>query len=244
MKPKGSTEITKQELLQFINDINEGSPSEQLKTESLCLRAKQFKLRRNLPLIGRVQAEKFTRCMGEQFGNEGALEEAPVTFEADENWTAELEPAIGEAPTRQSQRSGGMFCRSPPSNPSSIAKLLASFLRSFGRVGTIPTTRSTIDLFLLHNKGGASAPSSYRPKALISHLRKLIEKVIDWRLRREYQFETEQHGIQRRKNTETGLLRASAGLRSGRRIVIVLDLTSAYKSVIHSFSCKGEQGTP
>ena len=66
--------------------------------------------------------------------------------------------------------------------------------------------------FSLYKKGRADDPGSYRPIALLSQLRKLVEKVLDSRVRDWYQFEIEQCGFQKSKSMESGILRAHKAL--------------------------------
>lgn len=67
---------------------------------------------------------------------------------------------------------------------------------------------TTILLFPLLKKGCTNEATNYRPIALLSHTRKLIEKVGDWQLRSVYILDDAQCGFQPSKSVETAILRA------------------------------------
>lgn len=67
--------------------------------------------------------------------------------------------------------------------------------------------------------------------ALLSHPRKIIEKVIDTMLRLVYRFNEAQCGFRSHRSVETAILRALRAIRSGRRYVCVLDFRQAYASI-------------
>lgn len=59
---------------------------------------------------------------------------------------------------------------------------------------------------------------------LLSHGRKIIEKVLDKRLRQQYKFYDAQVGFRRGRSTETAVIRTLEAFQSGCRYVVVLDL--------------------
>ncbi len=95
-------------------------------------------------------------------------------------------------------------------DPRGNAKVVVTFWQACVRVERIPPEWEEALLFPLYERGEASLPKGYRPTALLSHMRKLVEKVIDWRFREEYTFSTEPCGFLKRKSVETEILRAYA----------------------------------
>lgn len=83
-------------------------------------------------------------------------------------------------------------------------------------------------LFPLFKKEDRSLAKKYQPIALLSHIKNLIEKTLDSRLSREYKFATQQGGFQR----EPAILRISVAHRVGWNSAVVLDMKSAYQTVL------------
>lgn len=77
-------------------------------------------------------------------------------------------------------------------------------------------------------------PSNSRPIALLAHFRKVIEKVLDMQLRKEYQFNTAQCGSSPGRSIETAKLRARQAHEMAMNTGEVFDLKSAHQSVIRS----------
>lgn len=80
-------------------------------------------------------------------------------------------------------------------------------------------------------KEPASQPQNWRAIALLSQARKMIEKIIDVRIRACYQFHRSQCGFRQHRSVETAILRLMRAIEHGCQYVCVLDLRQAYASV-------------
>ena len=81
-------------------------------------------------------------------------------------------------------------------------------------------------------------PPSYRPIALLSHLRKIIEKALDFRLRQQYAFRQDHCGFRPRKSVDTVIIRAEMAHSKDRNFAIVLDLSLACQYVLRDWGYK------
>lgn len=65
----------------------------------------------------------------------------------------------------------------------------------------------------------------------MSHARKVLEKVLDARARKQYKFHASQCGFRGFRSVETAILRVTRAITNGCRYLAVLDLRQAYASV-------------
>lgn len=82
----------------------------------------------------------------------------------------------------------------------------------------------------IYKKGEQHKPDSYRPIALQSHVRKIIEASIAKLILRNYKINEQQLGFRTGTGTETAIVRHIHCART-MKITAVLDLKSAYDSV-------------
>lgn len=71
----------------------------------------------------------------------------------------------------------------------------------------------------------------WRAVALLSHVRKVLEKALDPKIRETYCFHPSQCSFRKRHSVETALLHLKNAVRQGARFVCVLYLEQAYASV-------------
>lgn len=83
----------------------------------------------------------------------------------------------------------------------------------------------------LLKKEPADLPNNWRAVALLSHARKIIEKVIDGRIRKQVKFHEAQCGFRGFRSVETAILRVVRAVTNGCKYICVLDLKQAYASV-------------
>jgi len=115
--------------------------------------------------------------------------------------------------------------------PEVTTPILIALWRKCGELAIIPTLWKKFHLVALYKKGDTTDPSNYRPIALISHMRKIIEKALDLELKSCTRFHRFQCGFRARKSTESATLRFLAAKQMGHHYTAVLDLRGAYPSV-------------
>lgn len=143
----------------------------------------------------------------------------------------EIERAIMDSPNKKATGRDEVFVEALKLIPYEAALAVTSLWAACGKCGYLPEEWPLILLFPLYKKGEAANPASYRPVALLSHLRKVIEKVLDKTLRRMYTFNVAQCGFRPSRSIETAILRARKSHELGFGHVAVLDLTAAYQGV-------------
>ena len=133
-----------------------------------------------------------------------------------------MEKAICTAPKQKAVGTDEVFVESLQIVPELAAKVMMELWQACGRVGHIPREwHKTFLLYPLFKRGKGSDPSNCRPLALLSHLRKLAEKIIDWELRGTYKFCQAQCGFTENRGIESVSLRAMLAHEKGRRIAAV-----------------------
>lgn len=110
-------------------------------------------------------------------------------------------------------------------------ELLWALWEACGRLNATPAQFGAAEVIPLHKKGDTGNPVNYRPIALISHVRKVIDKALDLLIRQEHVFHKFQVGFRSRMGTEAAILRAVDSLQCGYQYVACLDLRAAYDSV-------------
>lgn len=115
--------------------------------------------------------------------------------------------------------------------PIEASELISALWEAIGRINYSPPQFREAELVPLHKKGSRETPANYRPIALISHVRKVLDKALDILTREEYVFQTYQIGFRSKMGTENAILRATDAIDSGYKYVACLDLKGAYDAV-------------
>lgn len=77
----------------------------------------------------------------------------------------------------------------------------------------------------------ANVPKNWRAIALPSHMRKVVEKTIDVKLREAYKFHPAQYGFRPQHSVDTAIMRLMGAINDGCKVICVLDLEQPYASV-------------
>ena len=231
---KGARKAKRESYTHYMRDICDASNAERSISISACLKAKEGISRRNMPSTRRIQAKDFTEFISNQFAPIGGIENTNTTFDLHDEWRATIRHAINLAPKSKATGGDEIFAEAFQLVPAKAADMLFELWAACGRTGSIPKEWKEVRLFPLYKKGDMGKPENYRPIALLSHSRKIIEKAIDMRLRLEYTFEDAQCGFQPMRSTETALIRAHIAHRTNRKSAVILDLKSAYQTVIRA----------
>lgn len=86
----------------------------------------------------------------------------------------------------------------------------------------------------IHKKGSRKEPGNYREVAVLSHLRKIIERALDKEMKENYSFDVMQCCFRAKRGTEKPLLRFVHAIKNGHKSAAVLDLRGAYRSVLRA----------
>ncbi len=103
-------------------------------------------------------------------------------------------------------------------------------LRAVGRTGLTPTQWTKFTIIPLYEKGDATKASNHRPIALLSHARKVLEKVLDNAIHAEFDFDPAKLGFRRHQGTEIAILPANPLPTLSVDYIAVPDLKQAYTS--------------
>ena len=161
-------------------------------------------------------------------------EKATVTaerFQVDKNTKDAVKKALLSMKPNRGAGLDGVFVEGLKLVPSESADLICSIWQAVGRINYTPPQLREAEVIPLFKKGHRAHPENYRPIALISHVRKVIDKALDILVRKEYVCHDFQVGFRSRLGTETAILRAIDAIDSGFEHVACLDLKAAYDSV-------------
>ena len=142
-----------------------------------------------------------------------------------------IENAIMSMPSYKAARLDLVIAEATKTAPKRQAEFLANLCRAVGRIGLVPTQWNNCTIVPLYKKGDATKPSHHCPIVLVSHSRKVIEKVLDNALRAGYEFHPAQLEFCRNRGTEIAILQAIPPLTLHDDNIAILDLKQAYSSV-------------
>lgn len=111
------------------------------------------------------------------------------------------------------------------------AVYLLTLWKMFGILGQTPDAWNVGTMIPLYKRGPTEMPKSYRPICLLSCTRKVIEKRIERRMRREVTPIAMQTGFQTSVGVEMALAQTVCTIQSKKGWNAVFDLTSAYDNV-------------
>lgn len=182
--------------------------------------------------VKRIAPAEFTDFVASQHGKRvGERILQCRTFEVADDWRAEIEAAVRRGTRRKATGNDELFVEALQVRPELAEEWLWRLWRRCGQIGAIPRAWTESVLCPLLKKQPANVPGNWRAVALLSHARKVIEKVLDLRLRAEYKFHPAQCGFRGFRSVETAILRVTRAVMNGCRFLCVLDLRQAYASV-------------
>lgn len=152
------------------------------------------------------------------------------TFKVPHNFAATIATAIGKSKPRKAEGEDELFVDAFKLATQDVSEVLAWLWQKCTDTRHILQDWKMAVLVPLYKKGDTTKPASYRPIALMSHARKVVDAAIAIQIRREYRFHQTQLGFQPETGTETAIVRH---IDKGRRLPIaaVLDLKGAYDNI-------------
>lgn len=148
----------------------------------------------------------------------------------DEDWRKQIEAAIKRAPRKKASGIDDLFVEALAIDSKITSMAISCLWQKCLQLKHNLLDWSTAVMVPLFKKGDPLAPESYRPIALLSHARKVIEAAIAVVIRQKYTFSDCQLGFRTGTNTETAIVGHMANCKH-LRWTAVLDLKSAYDSV-------------
>lgn len=153
-----------------------------------------------------------------------------IPFKANENLQKHLLNAIKKAPARKAVGPDELFNEALQTAPEGISRVLGALWNKCGELQNIIPQWSTASLMSIYKKEERKSPESYRPIALLSHGRKVIDAALAAMINESYSNNANQLGFQRMAGTESVLLRHITHA-DALPYTSVLDLKSAYDRV-------------
>lgn len=217
---------------EFVHTIDEGDSTRAVGILGRVLKAKKRNVLENAPGQQRIRPADFTEFVANQHPRRtGEVVPKCRTFVVNEEWLSDLQRAVERAPANKAVGEDELFSEALRVVPELGARWLEAVWRKCGSKGWLPSLLARSNLCPLLKKEPADQPSNWRAIALLSHARKVVEKVLDARLRRVYNFNAAQCGFREGRSVDTEILRAVRALRGGCKYVCVLDFAQAYASV-------------
>lgn len=103
--------------------------------------------------------------------------------------------AIRRAPNGKTEGADRLFAEALKVLPGQAAALLMAIWKKCGELSCFPFALERVLIVQAYKKGPRNIPSKYKPIALLSHIRKIIEKTLDTRVRAHYRFSPLQCGF-------------------------------------------------
>lgn len=183
---------------EYIVNLASTSTTEVVSTLSKTLKARVGNRRKNGASTGNIEPDEFTRFVLSQH------EQIPGEhFILDENWELDLEWAIKAAPKSKAVGKDQLFAEVLQVDCKLCTELLLALRRTRGKWRIFPTAWWQSRLSPLFKKPPANLLQNWRAVVLPSHGRKIVKKVLERRLRKEYTFHEAQAGFRRGGSTES-----------------------------------------
>lgn len=152
-------------------------------------------------------------------------------LEVDEQFINDIEKAIRRSTSGKATGKDEVFVEAFRVEGINVARILGGFWQKCAEQNHIIGTWNTAIMVPIYKKGNTGEPSSYRPIALLSHAKKVIDKAIAYQIRKNVFFDKIQLGFTKQASTENAIVRTTNHFKEKRNYVAVLDLKMAYNSV-------------
>lgn len=162
-------------------------------------------------------------------------------FEVDEIFVRNVQLAIQKAESGKAEGVDELFVECFKLDPTRFADIITKFWRQCSHVHHVLEDWRTAILSPIYKKGDPSLPQNYRPIAVLSHARKMIDAAIANAIHEEYTFSPVQLGFEPTTSTETAMLRHIDECKKFQYTAI-LDLQAAYDSVPRDLLMEVVQG--
>lgn len=179
----------------------------------------------------KLDPEDMTNYIHETCQAPRALHLEQLSFAVSDRMAKEVHRAVKCAPINKAPGPDLLIGEALKTAPETHGQFLVELWRTCGRLKAVPSSWMRSTIVPLHKKGEINDPANYRPIALLSHARKIIESALDSEVRKEYQFNKSQFGFQHGIGTEAAITHTMKALKDGYEYAAVLDLKAAYDRV-------------
>jgi len=198
-------------------------------------RAKQHHYKQFIEDLAEDSRNNITQRVSRMLRNQRQRETtnaAPTAgMELPPNFSQDLTAAILQLAPRKAAGKDMVFNEAIQHDVRANTSIILHLWEACGRLGTTPRIWNHILLYPLYKKDERHLAINYRPIALMSHIRKVIERAADLNLRRQTKFSHIQCGFKRNCGTENAILRFIYAANTRHRAFAVLDIKGAFPCV-------------
>ena len=216
---------------EFAEGLLRASPSEATATINRITKAKKGYQAKHTAVGKSLTSEVMTQHIRETFKSPRNIAVILEPFEVTQDMENEIVNATGRAPLSKAPGPDLVIGESLRAAYKVHGKFLVALWKACGRLAYTPSIWSRSIVVPIFKKGDKDDPANYRPIALLSHARKIIESALDSTIRKTYKFHRSQYGFQLGIGTEAAILRAIDLQNNGHKYAAILDLKAAYDRV-------------
>lgn len=176
-----------------------------------------------------LQPTDFTHYMREKSRNDTPITTIP--FNITENIKTNIHAAIRNGKRNKAPGPDGITWELLSINPDTTSQWLTTLWTTIGKLAHMPEQLREAIFVPIYKKGDRTDPESYRPVALMSHIRKVLSAATDTAIRQHRQFHPMQWGFTQGVGTEQAIIQACRAISLGATRLAVLDLKGAYDNV-------------
>jgi len=200
------------------------------------------KAKNNTAVRRALDPRDFTEYFGTKFPvTADTPKVSPRHFDVDDFFRGEIRTAIERAPRQKATGADRVFAEVFRLAPLRMAYLIQELWAKCGELNYTPSAWRTTIIVPIHKAGNYGDAENYKPIALLSHVRKIIETALNMAIRRCIEFDILQFGFKTGSSCEQALLRYSATAREAHYTAI-LDLIHHRSPGKHSANKTGSSG--
>jgi len=185
----------------------------------------------NTKVYRTVDPRAFTEYIGTKFPVTEAMPEVtPRPFMVSDSFRKEIEQAVLDAPKGKAAGGDEVFAEVLQLTPKRSALFIQELWIKCGQMKYTPKAWRITIWVPIYKSGLRGVISNYRPVALLSHIRKIIEVAINRTIMRFIIFHPTQCGFRSHSGCEQAILRYMWNTRQANYVAI-LDLKGAYGSI-------------
>ena len=213
----------------FVDELQDAKPADTIKKVNTLVKLKRGYASKALSRGCPLDPKKYTQYMSK---NSGAADRIRTRrFQISRELVEAIMEATRGAPLGKAAGPDGItgdMCRVAPAQ---AGALWVALWAKCGELNYVPEAWRSAIVVPIHKKGAVDKPENYRPIALLSHPRKIVEKALDTALRKRYRFHPLQLGFRKGVGTELAILRVVDTVLHEHQWVAALDLKAAFDRV-------------
>jgi len=189
------------------------------------------KSKNNTTVSSTVDPTAFTQYIATKFPVTDKMPKTePREFTVSEDFRKEIAQALLLAPKGKAAGADGIFVEVLQLTPLRSALFIQELWIQCGRMKYTPEDWRITIWVPIYKNGPQGVPCNYRPIALLSQIRKIVEVAINRAILKVIIFHPTQCGFKTRSGCEQAILRYMSNIKRAR-LVAILDLKGAYGSI-------------